>query len=133
MGREQMRNLETFKIGGSQVNEFEYQKHQGEMTEQLDQHPDAIIKGPRRPTQAERVKQIMAEAHRKVEKKRKKEAGKAGGSQKKSAAQPASKSAASSKASKPVAAKAAGKKNVANKSASRKTVNAGGSKTARKK
>ena len=133
MGREQMRNLETFKIGGSQVNEFEYQKHQGEMTEQLDQHPDSIIKGPRRPTQAERVKQIMAEARKKVEKKRKKEVVKAGGSQKKSAAQPASKSARSSKASKPVATKAAGKKTAANKAAVRKSVSAGASKTARKK
>ena len=133
MGREQMRNLETFKIGGSQVNEFEYQKHQGEITEQLDQHPDAIARGPRRPTQAERVKQIMAEAHKKVEKKRKKEAGKAGSSQKKAAAQPASKTATSSKASKPVAAKAAGKKDATNKAAGRKSVSTGGSKTARKK
>ncbi len=38
MGREQMRNLEISKIGATQVNEFEYQKHQGEMTEQ--EHPD---------------------------------------------------------------------------------------------
>ena len=28
MGREQMRNLEVFKIGGTQVNEFECQKRQ---------------------------------------------------------------------------------------------------------
>jgi len=133
MGREQMRNLETFKIGGSQVNEFEYQKHQGEMTEQLDQHPDAIARGPKRPTQAERVKQIMAEAHKKVEKKRKKEAGKAGRSQTKSAAEPAAKSAPSSKASKAVAAKAAGKKNAANKAPGRKSASAGGSKSVRKK
>ncbi len=34
MGREQMRNLEVSRIGATQVNEFEYQKHQGEMTEQ---------------------------------------------------------------------------------------------------
>ena len=81
MGREQMRNLEVFKIGGTQVNEFEYQKHQGEMTEQLEQHPDEAA-GSKRPTQAERVKQIMADAHRKVEKKRKKEAAKRGGAKK---------------------------------------------------
>ena len=33
MGREQMRNLDTSRIGGAQVNEFEYQKNQGELTE----------------------------------------------------------------------------------------------------
>ena len=82
MGREQMRNLEVFKIGGTQVNEFEYQKKHGELTEQLDRHPDEIAGISRRPTQAERVKQLMAEAHKKVEKKRKHEAAKAGRSKK---------------------------------------------------
>lgn len=72
MGREQMRNLEISKIGGaSQVNEFEYQKHQGEMSEQ--EHPGQQGSGEKRLTQAERVKQVMAAAHKKVEKKRKKE------------------------------------------------------------
>ena len=89
MGREQMRNLEVFKIGGTQVNEFEYQKRQGEMTEQLDRHPDEQAASSKRPTQAERVKQIMAAAHEKVEKKRKREAAKTGRS-KKLAAQPKS-------------------------------------------
>jgi len=73
MGREQMRNLDTSRIGGAQVNEFEYQKNQGELTEQLEQHPSGD-KVAKRPTQAERVKQIMAAAHKKVEKKKKKEA-----------------------------------------------------------
>ena len=67
MGREQMRNLETFGVGDGQVNEFEYQKNQGELTEQLEQHPGeqegAALKPPQ---QAERVKQIMAAAHRKL-------------------------------------------------------------------
>ncbi len=82
MGREQMRNLEVFKIGGPQVNEFEYQKKQGEMTEQSEHHPDEIATAPKRQTQAERVKQLTAEAHRKVEKKRKREAAKTGSSKK---------------------------------------------------
>jgi len=73
MGREQMRNLDTSRIGGAQVNEFEYQKNQGELTEQLEQHSGAG-KESRRLTQAERVKQIMEAAHKKVEKKKKKEA-----------------------------------------------------------
>jgi hypothetical protein len=33
-----MRNLETFKVGANEVNEFEYQQHQGELTEQLEHH-----------------------------------------------------------------------------------------------
>jgi len=74
MGREQMRNLEISKIGASQVNEFEYQKHQGEMTEQ--EHHGQQGSGAKRLTQAERVAQVMAAAHRKVEKKRKKEGAK---------------------------------------------------------
>jgi hypothetical protein len=76
MGREQMRNLEISKIGASQVNEFEYQKHQGEMTEQ--EHPGQQGSGGKRLTQAERVAQVMAAAHKKVEKKRKKEGPKSG-------------------------------------------------------
>ena len=71
MGREQMRNLEISRIGATQVNEFEYQKHQGEMTEQ--EHPGQQGSGGKRLSQAERVAQVMAAAHRKVEKKRKKE------------------------------------------------------------
>jgi hypothetical protein len=88
MGREQMRNLDTSRIGGAQVNEFEYQKNQGELTEQLEQHPSGG-RVAKRPTQAERVKQIMDAAHKKVEKKKKKEAAITG--KKKSATQSTSK------------------------------------------
>jgi hypothetical protein len=79
MGREQMRNLEVTKIGGAgQVNEFEYQKHQGEMSEQ--EHSGKQGGGAKRLTKAEQVAQVMAAAHKKVQKKRKKEAAKSGGS-----------------------------------------------------
>jgi len=101
MGREQMRNLDTSRIGGAQVNEFEYQKNQGELTEQQDQHPIGA-KEAKRPTQAERVKQIIAAAHKKVEKKKKKEAKATG--KKKSTTQSTAKSA------KTAAGKPAGKK-----------------------
>ena len=80
MGREQMRNLEVFRSSGTQINEFEYQKHQGEMTEQ--EHADKQGGGAKQLTQAERVKQVMAAAHKKVEKKRKKQAARTGGSKK---------------------------------------------------
>jgi hypothetical protein len=72
MGREQMRNLDVAKVGaGNTVNEFEYQKHQGEMTEQ--DHPHEQGGKTKRLTQAERVAQVTAAAHKKVQKKRKKE------------------------------------------------------------
>ncbi len=71
MGREQMRNLEISKIGATQVNEFDYQKHQGEMTEQ--EHAGQQGRSGKRIRQAERVAQVTAAAHKKVEKKRKKE------------------------------------------------------------
>jgi hypothetical protein len=72
MGREQMRNLDVAKVGaGNPVNEFEYQKHQGEITEQ--EHPHEQGGKTKRLTQAERVAQVTAAAHKKVEKKRKKE------------------------------------------------------------
>ncbi|MFN2497771.1 MAG: hypothetical protein ABR557_01640 [Pyrinomonadaceae bacterium] len=74
MGREQMRNLEITKIGATQVNEFDYQKNQGEMTEQ--EHAGQQGRGGNRITQAERVAQVTAAAHKKVEKKRKKEGSK---------------------------------------------------------
>jgi hypothetical protein len=74
MGREQMRNLEISRIGATQVNEFEYQKQHGEMTEQ--EHAGQQGTGGKRLTQAERVAQITAAAHKKVEKKRKKEGAK---------------------------------------------------------
>ncbi|HVQ36373.1 MAG TPA: hypothetical protein VMS31_02505 [Pyrinomonadaceae bacterium] len=85
MGREQMRNLDVAKVGaGNAVNEFEYQKHQGEMTEQ--DHPGQQTGGDKRLTKAEQVAQVMAAAHKKVEKKRKKGAAKSGGSGKAPAA-----------------------------------------------
>jgi hypothetical protein len=77
MGREQMRNLDVTKVGaGHTVNEFEYQKHQGEITEQ--EHLGQPGRGAKRLTQAERVAQVTAAAHKKVEKKRKKEGAKTG-------------------------------------------------------
>ena len=70
MGREQMRNLEVSKIGATQVNEFEYQKHQGELTEQ--EHTGQQKGSSKRLTKAEQVAQVMAAAHKKVEERRKK-------------------------------------------------------------
>ena len=77
MGREQMRNLDVAKVGAAHtVNEFEYQKHQGEITEQ--EHVGQPGRGAKRLTQAERIAQVTAAAHKKVEKKRRKEGAKSG-------------------------------------------------------
>ena len=76
MGREQMRNLEISKIGVTQMNEFEYQRHQGEMTEQ--EHAGKQGGSGKRLTQVERVAQVTAAAHEKVMKKRKKAEAKSG-------------------------------------------------------
>lgn len=73
MARNQMRNQETYKIRTGQVNEFEYQKHSGELTEQFEHHSDEATQDAKPMTQAERVKAIMAAAHEKVEKRRKKQ------------------------------------------------------------
>ena len=105
MGREQMRNLETSKIGATQVNEVEFHKNKGEMTEQHESH-SGLIPGSAPQTKAERVAQIMADAHRKVEKKRKKR--KTAESSSKQAAGAAMRAPAAQ--SKP---KSAGKKNAA--------------------
>ena len=78
MARNQMRNQETYKIRTGQVNEFEYQKHSGELTEQFEHHSDESTKDAKPMTQAERVKSIMAAAHKKVEKRRKKESSQKG-------------------------------------------------------
>ena len=87
MGREQMRNLDVAKVcAGNTVNEFDYQKHQGEITEQ--EHPGKQGGGAKKLTKAEQVAAVMAAAHKKVEKKRKKEAAKSGSSRKASEAKP---------------------------------------------
>ena len=70
MSRDTTRNIETFKIGGTHVNDFEFHKHQGEMSERT--KPGGKTSGTVPLTRAERVAQVMAEAHRKAEKRKKK-------------------------------------------------------------
>jgi hypothetical protein len=101
MGRDQMRNLETFNVGTTKVNEFEYQHNQGELTEQLEHQPDQQNLQPETPTEAERIEQVMAEAHEKVEERKRR-----------------GKSSYTSAKSKPK--KSTARKSVARKSATRK-------------
>ena len=128
MGREQMRNLETFKVGANEVNEFEYQQHQGELTEQLEHHGDQQNQDTPPLTEAERVEQIMADAHEKVEERKRRGTssyGKKRPAAKKPAAKKATKSAAKKStrqaATKKVAKKSSPKKAAARKSAAKKS------------
>ena len=58
------RNIETFKVGGTRVNEADFQKHQGEMHEH---QPNQTEHGTdKAQTRAERVAEVMKQAHEKV-------------------------------------------------------------------
>ncbi len=73
--RDQMRNLEIFRVGADAVNEFEYQKNQGELTEQREHHPEQQDAPTGPETEAERIEQVIADAHAKVEKRKRKAKG----------------------------------------------------------
>ena len=60
----QTRNIETFKVGSTRVNEFDFHKHQGEMQEHHANQQDQGG-GPAQ-TKAERVAEVTKQAHAKV-------------------------------------------------------------------
>lgn len=67
--RDQTRNIETFKVGATQINEFDFHKHQGEMHEHRD---DADAHAPAKSeSTAERVARLTKQAHEKVLKRKK--------------------------------------------------------------
>lgn len=67
--KDQTRNIETFKVGATRVNEFDFHKHQGEMHEHHDdENPHA---SPKSETTAERVARLTKQAHEKVLKRKK--------------------------------------------------------------
>ena len=137
--RDQMRNLEIFKVGADAVNEFEYQKNQGELTEQREHHLEQQDSSSRPATEAERIEQVIADAHAKVEERKRKGSGNVGrkksaasksatkksGGKKPVARTPARKTAAKKSTTKNSAKKSAAKKSAAkkpaNKSASQKS------------
>ena len=60
----QTRNIETFKVGSTRVNEFDFHKNQGEMQEH---HGNQQEQGAGKvQTRAERVAEVMKQAHEKV-------------------------------------------------------------------
>ncbi len=131
--RDQMRNLEIFKVGADAVNEFEYQKNQGELTEQREHHLEQQDTPSGSGTEAERIEQVIADAHAKVQERKRKasrgtgkktQARKSAGkrSAKKSAAKkPIAKKPPVKKSAKRTAAKSTAKKSAAKKSPARQT------------
>jgi hypothetical protein len=117
MARDQTRNIEAFKIGGTRVNEFEFHKNQGRMTEQFEQHAGDKASGTKPATKAERVAELMAEAHRKVEKRRKHEAAKAGVSKRSAATGSDRKGSAKGQTNKPASTGSGGTKLASKQSA----------------
>jgi hypothetical protein len=62
--KDQTRNIETFKVGATRVNEFDFHKHQGEMHEHREQ---GIEQAPNKAeTTAEKVARLTRQAHEKV-------------------------------------------------------------------
>lgn len=79
MPKDPARNQPNYKIGGGQLNEFEFAQHQGEMTAaeherfQGQQAAGADDAAPQ--TEAERIRQLMADVHEKVARRKQKQAG----------------------------------------------------------
>lgn len=62
--KDQTRNIETFKVGATRVNEFDFHKHQAEMHEHHDEEkPQAAGNAE---TTAARVARLTKQAHEKV-------------------------------------------------------------------
>ena len=67
--KDQTRNIETFKVGATRVNEFNFHKHQGEMHEHVrDEHERVTDQAE---TTADRLARLTQQAHEKVLKRKK--------------------------------------------------------------
>ena len=68
MPKDKKRNIQNYQIQGGNLNEFEFQKSQSEMAEGSDL--PGVEPGDANVSQAKRIAEVTAEAHRKVEKRR---------------------------------------------------------------
>jgi hypothetical protein len=134
------RNIQSYQIQGGNLNEFEFQKNQSEMAENSELPFLDETDNPNIPQAMERIAEVTAEAHRKVEKRKKRGLVKVGGrkriaSVKRSAKKVARKSAKKEtrRAGTKKRASAAGKRSaqkVVRKSAKKGTTSAGKKKRA---
>jgi hypothetical protein len=67
--KDQTRNIETFKVGATRVNEFDFHKHQSEMHEH--HGPRRKRKDGRASARAEQVAETIELAHKKVARRKK--------------------------------------------------------------
>jgi hypothetical protein len=67
MPKDPKRNIQSYQIEGGHLNEFEFQKRQGEMTEEAEL---PFAGKANKPKPAERVTEVTAKAHRKVAKRK---------------------------------------------------------------
>src|SRR5687767_2511165 len=79
MPKDPKRNIQSYQIEGGHLNEFEFQKSQSEMAEDAES-PFSEKSDRLNPTEAmERIAQVTADAHRKVEKRKRRGPVQAGG------------------------------------------------------
>ena len=71
MSREQMRNIEIFKVGGGCVDEFGLNRQQSK-TEHLGRRSSEVGPAQKPLTKAEQVAKLMKEAQRKAERRTRK-------------------------------------------------------------
>ena len=72
MARDTTRNIETIKTGGTQVNEFEFHKHQGEMADKGSRTGRGAGTDVKPLTRAEQIAKVTEQAHQKVQRRKKK-------------------------------------------------------------
>ena len=99
MPKDPKRNIPSYQLEGGHLNEFEFQKSQSKMAEEPEL-PFTADTNKAGPTQAKRIAKVAAEAHRKVEKRKKRRVVNAGGRQSITAAKSSSKKVARKPATK---------------------------------
>ncbi|HEY2975781.1 MAG TPA: hypothetical protein VGJ48_24925 [Pyrinomonadaceae bacterium] len=78
MPKDPKRNIQSYQLQGGNLNEFEFQKSQSEMAEESEL-PFPVETDNPNVSQAKRVAEVTAEAHKKVEKRKKRGLVKVGG------------------------------------------------------
>ena len=68
MPKDPKRNIQNYQIQGGHLNEFDFQKRQGEIAEEAE--PLAVDADEPNLIQTEHIAAVTAEAHRKVEKRK---------------------------------------------------------------
>ncbi len=74
MPKDPKRNIQNYQLRGGHLNEFEFQKSQSKMAEDSELPFNDETGKPGLPQTMERIAEVTAKAHRKVEKRKKREA-----------------------------------------------------------